>query len=115
MIPGLCSLFYRGSTVGGFSASASPATLFVTGTGPAVTTAAATAMALGGTAPYTYAWGQDSGDPSITINSLTSAATTFSAPVASGDGFGGNFFCRVTDNLGNIGVTNFVNANFIGP
>ena len=61
-----------------FSVSISPISLHKYGSTSGLTTATATATATGGVTTYSYAWTKVSGD-SITIDSASSAATTFSA------------------------------------
>jgi len=63
------------------------------------TTDTATAVPTGGTAPYTYLWSlEDVLGGSITIDSPTTAATTFSAStVADGDFWTATGRCTVTD------------------
>jgi hypothetical protein len=60
------------------SVSLSPTAVSTGGTTSSLTTAGVTATPAGGTAPYTYSWAKVSGD-AITVNSPTSATTTFSA------------------------------------
>ena len=63
--------------------------------GGSVTSGAATATASGGAGGYTYAWTYVSGD-SFTINSPTSASTTFTTTLVSGGYKLGNYRCTVT-------------------
>lgn len=109
-------------TVGAFadalSATMSPAS--VTGFGepasisaPAsVTTSTASLVKGGGFSPYTYAWTHISGD-TATINSPSSASTTFTAIVTLAEGeLQGVFRCTVTDALGAT-ASDTVTATFI--
>lgn len=77
----------------GISSSASP-----------MTTSSCTATPTGGLAPFTYSWTtlSQSGLTGFTINSPSSASTTFTATVTAGDGHTGfaNVRCTVTDALG---------------
>ena len=62
------------------------------------TTGSVTVTATGGTPGYTYAWTFTAGGTGITIDSPTSAATTFSAAgMTEGDSLSGTARCRVTD------------------
>ena len=63
--------------------------------GGSVTSGAATATASGGAGGYTYAWTYVSGD-SFTINSPTSASTTFTTTLVSGGYKLGDYRCTVT-------------------
>lgn len=69
-----------------------------TGTG-SVTTSAATASATGGAPGYTYAWTYVSGT-AFTIDSPTSATTTFTQTVTAGATINAVYRCTVTDSLG---------------
>jgi hypothetical protein len=65
-----------------------------------LTTAPTTATASGGTAPYTYAWTWINGGTGITIDSPTSASTTFSGThVSDGTVLSGTALITVTDNV----------------
>lgn len=78
------------------SISISPSDLYTSiSGGGSVTSAAATATASGGAGGYTYAWTYVSGD-SFTINSSTSASTTFTTTLVSGGYKLGNYRCTVT-------------------
>lgn len=100
MIPGLCSLFYRRGTKGTFSVVISPTTVGGAGTGPGtVTSSSVTAIASGGTPPYTYSWARYTGDASISADSGTSATTTFSANLGINDSTSAQFVCNVTDSV----------------
>ena len=103
-VSGAWQNFYAAVT--SFTASASPT--FVTGlniiSAPddcPVTTNSTTVTPTGGVAPYTYSWAYVSGD-SATVNSPTSATTTFSRNVFinnPGQSFirSGVYRCTVTD------------------
>jgi len=111
MIPGLCSLVYRGGTSGGMSAVASPPSL--TGGNGQTVVGNATAMAIGGTAPFTYAWNYSYGDPGCTATAPTMATTAFDCgSLLPGASTYVVFTCTITDNIGRIAVTNEVNTNF---
>lgn len=64
-----------------------------------LTTNSVTVTPSGGTAPYTYAWAFVDGDAGITINSPTSATTSFSADPA-GASLAATYRCTVTDSAG---------------
>lgn len=76
------------------TASVSPIYIYTTGTG-SKTSASATATGSGGT-PSSYLWTRISGDASITINSPTSATTSFAASVAAGNDKLATFKCTIT-------------------
>jgi hypothetical protein len=78
------------------------------GGGGSVTSGAATATASGGAGGYTYAWAYVSGD-SFTINSSTSASTTFTTTLVSGGYKLGNYRCTVTSG----GATAFADIQVI--
>lgn len=61
-----------------------------------LTSSAVTGTAIGGTAPYTYAWTYVSGS-SYTINSPASAATTFTTNLSATQLKSGVYRCTVTD------------------
>lgn len=61
-----------------------------------ITSSTATATADGGAGGYTYAWAHVSGD-SYTINSPSSAGTTFTTSVLAGQLKSGVYRCTVTD------------------
>lgn len=87
------------------TASSSPAV--VGGVVPAsgtVTTNQVTVTPNGGQSPYTYSWVRTSGTGG-TANSPSSANTTFSRFVTSGDATTETFRCTVTDNLGTTATT----------
>lgn len=111
MIPGLCSLFYRGGTSGGLSVVASPANLG--GSSGQTTVGPSVAMPIGGTAPYTYAWTYYTGDLSVTAGSPTAASTNFSIPsLLPGDSTSAIFYCTVTDSGANVAQSNQVFMTF---
>lgn len=64
-----------------------------------VTTDAVTAIPVGGTAPYSYAWAYVSGDV-VAVTSPTLATTTFSLFFAEGGSASASYECTVTDSLG---------------
>jgi hypothetical protein len=71
--------------------------------GAAATTSSVTVTATGGTPGYTYAWTFTAGGTGITIDSPTSAATTFSASsMDEGDSFSGTARCTVTDSAAGV-------------
>lgn len=78
------------------------------------TTVSFTATPSGGTAPYTYAWGQISGDPSIAIDTPSVDNTTFTANVTASDYIVGTFSCQVTDSGALMATSNTVNVSFQG-
>lgn len=67
-----------------------------------VTTAEVTAVATGGTPPYTYAWNRDdTGSPSWSIDSPSSATTSFTCSTVGPAVYrSAEFECVVTDSLG---------------
>ena len=76
--------------------SISPSSLYTLRSGAgSATSDAATGSASGGAGGYTYAWTRVSGD-SYTINSSTSASTTFTTTLASGQLKSGVYRCTVT-------------------
>ena len=78
-------------SVDGFGDSPSPI---------AIQTQPVTAAAQGGTAPFTFAWTQASGDPATILNP-TGAQTAFRfASVGPGDSRGASFVCTITDATG---------------
>lgn len=99
------------STTPGLSAGASPAS--VSGTaqvGQPITTGSATVTVSGGSGAISYAWERVSGTG--TINSPSSASTTFSAPAQGSAGsVSGVFRCRVTRGGASV-YTNSVSATF---
>lgn len=75
-----------------------------------VTTPPITATPSGGLSPYTYSWTRVSGVG--TVNSPTSATTTFSATLANGDDVSGTFRVTVTDSLATVATAD-VTIQFI--
>jgi hypothetical protein len=116
MIPGLCSMFYRGSggTSGGFSATATPTALGVTGIG-LQDTGNFTATPIGGTPPYTYSWIYVMGDPNITIISPTTASAHARCFIGTGDHTQGFVACIVTDSASHAVTTDQVTITFDYP
>lgn len=94
---------------GPLTVTASPSSRTKYGTAANQTTASVTTSASGGTAPYTYAWAWDSGGSGITIDSATSATTTFSVTGMAVDEIRtGYAICTVTDNVSNVADSNTV-------
>lgn len=78
----------------------SPTSLYKSRVGNgSITSDPATGSASGGTPGYTYAWTYVSGS-SYTINSPSSAATTFTTTVSVGSSKTGTYRCTVTDGVG---------------
>jgi hypothetical protein len=110
--------FYRSSTTPPTpSASVSPSTVSGAGyqeNGPGqnatATTNAATVTAGGGVPVYTYAWEYVSGD-TATVNSPTSATTTFTRTAATNSSKSGLYRCVVTDHNGSTVATSNVTVN----
>lgn len=85
------------------SASASPETVYGAASLSTVTTGSTTVAAVGGTAPYTYAWSLDTFDGPVapTADSPTSATTTFTqTSIAPGDSYSATWSFLVTDDDG---------------
>lgn len=103
MIPGLCSAFYSrpGVPVGSFSAITDSTFQEAFGNG-SQTTGPITAIAVGGTAPYTYAWTID-GSPTLT--SPTTAATASSTFVGVDDFVSAGAQCTITDSASKTATT----------
>lgn len=72
-----------------------------------ITSSAATASASGGAGGYSYAWTYVS-DDSYTINSPTSATTTFSTTLIGGQTKSGTYRCTVTDAASATGYADIV-------
>lgn len=88
------------------STSASPATQFASGIGTTQTTGISTVTASGGSGSYSYAWTWSSGGTNLTINSPSSAATTFKGSgMVAGDTYSGVARCVVTDGYGQTSAT----------
>jgi hypothetical protein len=87
--------------------SASPVSpnAFIFGSGTA-TTDAVTVTPSGGAGPFTYSWSLVSG--TCTIISPTSASTTFSRTLTSGERAEVTVRCTVTDSLGTIATIDIV-------
>lgn len=93
------------------SPSASPTSLSVTSSSTPLTTSAVTVGVSGGVAPYTYAWTfhwiSHSDSASYSINSPSSATTTFTASgMTAGNTDTGTGQCTVTDALGQQALAN---------
>lgn len=65
----------------------------------------------GGQAPYTYAWARVSGDGAV--ENPAAATTNFSDTPGFGNTTEGYFICTVTDALGNVAVSDQVQATFV--
>lgn len=88
------------------TATASPSSVFGEAATATVTTSATTASASGSVGAVSYAWVKVSGD-AITINSASSAATTFSgAAMGLGEVRSAVFKCVVTDSIGSADTNN---------
>lgn len=82
-----------------FTAMVSPYAAIGTRSGSgAATTNSVTATPTGGTGPYLYAWALVSGD-TFTVNSPTSATTTFTASVGPGEDKTAIYRVTITDSL----------------
>lgn len=93
------SNFYGTSASVPLSISISPSSLYNSRSGGgSLTSSPATGTGSGGTAPYTYAWTYVSGN-SYTINSPSSASTTFTTSLTAGQLKSGVYRCTVTDSL----------------
>ena len=89
----------------GFTASASPATLSKRVAVSTATTNSTTVTPSGGVSPYTYSWALLSGD-TLTVNSPTSATTTFSASsLTAGEILYSTYRCTVTDSTSGTALT----------
>lgn len=87
------------SAVGTLSGSKDKLALYAETSGGTATTNTVTVTASGGTSPYTYAWTKKSGD-TLTVNSPTSNATTFSGTPGAGNAFISTYTCTITDSAG---------------
>jgi len=77
----------------------SPASTYTTRVGAgSITSSTSTGSASGGAGGYSYAWTYVSGD-SFTINSPSSAATTFTTTLGANIFKSGTYRCTVTDSL----------------
>jgi hypothetical protein len=84
----------------GFRMNPNSLSLGKTGTASTLTTAAASAVVVGGTPGYTYSWVYTSGDTSITCSANTTINPTFSrASMAVDDEFDGVWTLTTTDSL----------------
>lgn len=78
----------------------SPTTLSQTGTTSQITTSGSATCTPAGTAPFTYLWGSDLTDDIIPLTP-TAATTVFRhSAMLSGDSYGADFYCDVTDATG---------------
>lgn len=89
-----------GGDGGGFTLGISPASAYGYSNTSPVTSESVTVTPTGGVAPFTYAWTKLSGSGSI--NSPTTATTTFNANVPDGDSLIGNYRCTATDAIGSF-------------
>lgn len=88
-----------------FSATASPLVLYKSTTTSSATTSSTTVTPAGGVSPYTYSWALFDGD-TLTVNSPTSATTTFSASgLQDGDFLYSTYRCTVTDSTSGTPLT----------
>lgn len=78
--------------------------------GGTVYTGNVTVTPSGGQAPYTYAWSRVSG--SGTVANAAAATTNFYDNPGAGNSTDGIFVCTVTDALGNVAVSEGVQAYF---
>lgn len=99
------------------SLSVSPASSFATANSASVVsviTGNVTAYVTGGTAPYTYAWTQTTGQ-TASIYSPTSATTKFAMALGPGSNEDAQFSCTVTDSFGltasAVAFVNFQNTS----
>lgn len=82
-------------------AAPSPNSLTVTGATSSVATGSTTVTVTGGVAPYTYAWGWQTGGTGIIINSPATATTIFTGSgMAPSQTDSGTALCTVTDHFG---------------
>jgi hypothetical protein len=96
-----------GGTSGSFAVSVTPTTLTksrsTSSSSITLTTSAATVTVSGGAGGYTYAWTVASGDVTISANTPSAAASTFSATLSIGDEEkSAQFVCTVTDSAGAV-------------
>lgn len=101
--------FYGTSAASTLAISISPGDLYTNGSGT-VTSATDTASASGGAGGYSYLWTYESGN-SFTINSPSSAATTFTTFMPGSTFKTGVYRCTVTDSLSNTAFAD-VNITF---
>ena len=92
------------------SASRSPSILNKSGPNGSLTSGACICTPSGGSAPYSYLWQYVSGE-TLTVNSPTSASTTFSH-TGTNEFVEGRYRCRVTDNNSDEAFTPFVRVRF---
>jgi hypothetical protein len=93
--------FYGTSAATALAISVSPSSTYNTRVGAgSLTSDPVTGTASGGAGGYTYAWTRVSGDV-FTINSPTSATTTFTTSLAANIFKSGVYRCTVTDSLSN--------------
>ena len=93
------------------TASASPSSVSGTGVAPAtVTSGSTTCTASGGFAPFTYSWTFVSGT-ALTVNTPTSASTTFSHHFITTGTVNAVYKCVATDANGNTASSNNVSVS----
>jgi len=116
MLPGaaMAAMLMGADLVSGFHASAFPASAnktqgFSDGVSHTLVTPTVTVTPSGGVGPFTYGWVRQSGDSAITAASPSTAATSFSASLASDETKTAVFRCTVTDTV--TGATTFVDVN----
>ncbi|MDP3854654.1 hypothetical protein [Phenylobacterium sp.] len=92
-----------------FSAASAPSNVSGSSSSSSVTSNTATAVGTGGSGSKSYAWNRVSGSSAISPDAATSAATAFSAALASGAEAAASFACTITDNVtGQVLTTNTV-------
>lgn len=78
----------------------SPTTLSQTGTTSQITTSGSATCTPAGTAPFTYFWGSDLTDDIIPLAPHAATTTFRHSAMLSGDSYGADFYCDVTDATG---------------